>query len=56
MDASIIDENIVHLEIRLFSILFVLELDEGVTQRITGLLVPDDFTAENLAESAEDRF
>ena len=56
MDASIIDQNIVHLEIRLFGVLFVLELDEGVTQRVTGLLVTNDFTAENLAEATENRF
>jgi hypothetical protein len=42
MDSSIINENVVHLEISLFTLLRRLKLHESVAQRITSLLITDD--------------
>lgn len=52
----VVDENTVHLEIRLFSRFPLVKLNESILQRITRLLVLDDFTAEDLAESTENEF
>ena len=42
MDAVIIDQNALHLEVGLFAVLLVLKLDEGILQAIARLLVADD--------------
>lgn len=54
MDAAVIDEDVVHFEVSALGILALLELDERILQRITRLLVADDFAAEDLAKAGED--
>jgi hypothetical protein len=39
VDAVIVNQDALHLEVRLFTILLVLELDERVLKTVTGTLV-----------------
>lgn len=44
VNAMIVNQNALHLEIRLFAILLVLEFDECVLQTVTSPFVSDDLT------------
>lgn len=50
VNTTIVDENIVHLEVGSFSFFSFFELDERVLQRVTRLGVTDDLTTEDRAE------
>jgi len=54
MNAMIIDEHTLHLEVCSFTILLVCEFDKGILQAVASLLVPYDLATENLAEATED--
>ena len=54
MDSSVVDEDVVHLEVRPLTRLRTVELYKGVLETVSGLLVSDDFTALNLPEPGED--
>lgn len=56
MDAMIINEYALHLEVGSFAVFLGRELDEGILQTISSLLISDDFATKNLAEAAEDEF
>ena len=45
---------LVHLEVSLLGALVVVELDEGVLQAVTRLLIAQNFTRANLTKSRED--
>lgn len=45
MNSSIINQNIVHLKVRINTIILVLKLDEGVLKRIACFLISDHLTA-----------
>jgi hypothetical protein len=49
----IINQNALHLEVSLFTILLALEFDERVLEAIACPLVTDDFTGQDFAEAAE---
>jgi len=51
----IIYENSLHLEICLFAILLVFELNKGVLQTVAGPFISNDFTGDDFAESTEDQ-
>lgn len=51
--SPIVNEHILHLEIRLFRIFSFIELDEGILQRVASLFIPDDLTTHNLPETGE---
>ena len=51
MDASVVDENVVHLEIGFLAALLLLELDEGVLQTVPALAVTNHLAAEILGIS-----
>lgn len=53
MDSSVIDQNVVHLEVSVFARFLLLELDERVLQRVAARLVPDDFASLDFPESTE---
>lgn len=53
---SIVDQHVVHLEIRTFRVFFVFKLDKCVLQRIARLLVANDFATQDLAKAAKDQF
>jgi len=55
MDAMIVNKHTLHLEICLFAILLVFELDECVLQAVSCSLVSNDFTGQNLPKTAEDQ-
>ena len=54
MYAMVIYENPLHLEIRLFTIFLIFELDECVLKAVAGSLVSNDFAGNDWPESAED--
>ena len=54
VNTSIIDQDVVHLEIGVFAVLRLLELNEGVLQRFTRLVILDDLTADDVTEARED--
>lgn len=53
MYAVIIDEDTIHFQVSLLTILLVGVLDECILQAVTCSLVPDHLAAKNLAESRE---
>lgn len=56
MNAVVVDQDVLHLEVGLLAVLLVFKLDKGVLQAVAGLLVADDFAGEDLAEAREDDF
>lgn len=54
MNTAIVDQHIVHLEVRTLAGFFVLEFNESILQRITGNLISDHLTSLDLPEPAED--
>ena len=55
VDAAVVDEHVVHLEVGVLTVLLALELDERVAQRVTRLLVAYHLAAVDLAEAREDQ-
>lgn len=53
-NALVVDEDSIHLKVRLLCRGPLIKLDEGVLQRIARRLITDDLAAEDLAESTED--
>ena len=47
LDAPHVDQDVVHLEICLLTILLLRELDEGVVEGVARLVIADDFTTAN---------
>ena len=43
MYSVVVNENVLHLEVGLLAVFLVLELNEGVLQAVSRLLIPDDF-------------
>jgi hypothetical protein len=46
VNPPVVDENIVHFEVGLFTIFPVFEFDESVLQGIARLFIPNDFAAK----------
>lgn len=55
VDAPVVDEDVVHLEVRALGILAVPELDKRILQRVLGLLIPDDLATEDLSKPRKDQ-
>ena len=53
VDAAVVDEDVVHLEVGVLARLLVLELDEGVLQRVARLVVTDHLAAHHLKQCKE---
>ena len=53
MYSVVVDQNTLHLEVSLLTILLVLKFDEGVLEAVLGSLVSNDFTGNNLAKPTE---
>ena len=53
MYTVVVDQNALHFEISLLTILLVLEFDEGVLEAVLRSLVPNDFTGYYLAKPTE---
>lgn len=51
---AVVDEHIVHLEVRRLARLLVLKLDEAVAEAVARLEVADDVSGHDLAEAGED--
>lgn len=51
--AMIVNQNSLHLEIRLLTVLLMFKLDKGVLKTVFGSLVSNDFAGYNLAKPAE---
>ena len=51
VNATVINKNILHLVVSLLTILLILELDEGILQTVSRLLVAYDLAREDFAES-----
>lgn len=56
MDAAVINENALHLEVGCFAGGLVVVLDECVLQAITRLGIANDFAAQDFAKAAKDEF
>lgn len=54
MNTPVVNQHIVHLEVRVLATLLVLKLNKSVLQRISGNLIPDDLAPNNLSEPAKD--
>ena len=54
MDAVIINQHSLHLEICLLAVLLVLELYKCILQAVICALVSDDFAGHNWTKAAED--
>lgn len=55
MDAVIINQHSLHLEICLLAVLLVLEFDKCILQAVFCALVSNDFAGYDWTEAAEDR-
>lgn len=55
MDAVIVDQHTLHLEVSSLTVLLVRKLDEGILQTVASLLIPDNFARKDLAKSREDQ-
>ena len=53
VNAMIVDQYALHLEVCLLAVFLLLEFDECVLQAVSRPLVPDDLTRQNFAESTE---
>jgi hypothetical protein len=56
MDAVVVNEYTLHLEVCLFTVFLVLKLNKGILETIASTLVPDDFAGQYLAKATEDQF
>lgn len=55
MDPPVVDEDVVHLEVRAFGIFAVPELDKRILQRVLRFLVLDDLATEDLSKPRKDQ-
>ena len=55
MNPMIVNQYTLHLEIRLFTVLLVLEFNECILQAVPSAAVPDNFAREDLSKAAEDK-
>jgi hypothetical protein len=55
VDAPVVDEDVVHLEVRALGVFAVPELDKRILQRVLRLLVPDDLATEDLSKPRKDQ-
>ena len=56
LDAPVIYQNIVHLEISILTGFICIIPQECIAQAVTGLLVPDDVTGGDIAEAPKNSF
>jgi hypothetical protein len=56
VNASIVDEHVVHLEVRGFGFVFVLKVYKGVPEARARLEVANDVARHNLSETTKDDF
>jgi len=56
MNAMVIDQDPLHLEIGLFTILLIFKFDKSVLQTITCPLISNDFAGQNLSKTAKYKF
>ena len=54
LDSAIIDQDIIHLEVRCLTGLISVVSKKGIAQAVAGLLVPDDVARCDVAEAAKD--
>ena len=54
LDAPVVDEAVVHLEVRLFAGLIRVETKEGIAQRVPRLPVLDDVAGRDVAKPGKD--
>ena len=54
LDAAVINEAVVHLEVGLLARALAVKAQEGVVERVAGLVVPDDVAGGDRAEARED--
>lgn len=55
MNAVIINQDPLHLEVGALAVFLVGKLDESILKAVTGLLVSDDLTRQDLAKTREDK-
>ena len=55
VDAVVVDEHPLHLQVGLLAVSLVLEFNKCVLETVAGPLVTDDLAREDLAEAAEDQ-
>ena len=55
MDAVIIYQDSLHLEVRLLAVFLVLEFDKCILKAVFCALVSNDFTGHNGTEATKDR-
>lgn len=53
MDAVVINENPLHLEICLLTVFLIFKFNKGILKAVASALVPDNFAGQDLTESAE---
>ena len=51
MNAVIIDQHPLHLEVCSLAVFFVAEFDKSILQAVSSLLISDDFTGQDLPKS-----
>jgi hypothetical protein len=56
VNASVVDQNIIHLEVRLLGLVFVLKVNEGVPKTRSRLEVANDVARQYLTKSTENDF
>lgn len=56
MDSSVVDQDVVHLEVRPLRVFPLLELDERILQAIPTLGITNDLAAHNLPKPRKDEF
>lgn len=54
MDAVVVNQDTLHLEISLLAIFLLVKLNEGILQTVAGALVPNDLARQNRTKAAED--
>jgi len=55
MNPVIVNQHALHLEVGLFAVLLVLELDKGILQAVTRTLVSNNFAGQDGAEATENQ-
>lgn len=56
MNAMIIDQDPLHLEIGLFTILLILKFDKSVLQTVACPLISNNFAGQNLSKTTKYKF
>lgn len=55
MDTVVIDQDSLHLEIGLFTVFLVFELDKCILKTVARTLIPDHLTREYWSEATENQ-